>query len=256
MPGPSSATSSRTMAPSRRALISIRLPGGVYFTALSARFTSTCAMSWGSILAISISPCTESLTACSPLCRLRWRSASWATSSTSSASSESCTLPFSMRVTASTFSTSRISHMESSYMSAYSRCFFSSFRPGAPRIRMFALPEIPVSGVRRSCEMARRRFARSCSCRAWASISLRAAAACLCSSASANSFSMASSKFRSYTSSASPALSATPTTANTLAWLRTARYRHFAPGSVSVVAPACLLFLYTHAATACSSAAV
>ena len=30
-------------------------------------------------------------------------------------------------------------------------------------IRLLAFPEIEVSGVRRSCEIARRRFARSCS---------------------------------------------------------------------------------------------
>ena len=51
MPTPSSATESSTWSPARSAATVIRPPPGVYFTALSSRFTSTCSSSAGSAIA-------------------------------------------------------------------------------------------------------------------------------------------------------------------------------------------------------------
>ena len=65
-----------------------------------------------------------------------------------------------MRVMESRFSTMRMSHCESSLMSCSSSCSCGQgICPFCSRIAV-AAPLMPVSGVRRSCEMARSRFPR------------------------------------------------------------------------------------------------
>ena len=131
-------------------------------------------------------------------------------------------------------------------------CFFVSLSKKSPLDkRLLALPEIDVSGVLKSCEIARSRFARNCSFFARMAASCFSRAFFSFSKARAHSPRMDS---RILFSNGSRGVSpiTIPTTPYTILLLRTARYRHFALESVPVVAPARLLFFNTQPATAFS----
>ena len=107
-----------------------------------------------------------------------------------------------------------------------------------------------VSGVLKSCEIARSRFARNCSFFARIAASCFSRAFFSFSKARAHSPRMDSKiLFSNGSRGISPIT--IPTTPYTIL-LRTARYRHFALESVPVVAPARLLFFNTQPATAFS----
>lgn len=108
-----------------------------------------------------------------------------------------------------------------------------------------------VSGVLKSCEIARSRFARNCSFFARIAASCFSRAFFSFSKARAHSPRMDS---RILFSNGSRGISpiTIPTTPYTILLLRTARYRHFALESVPVVDPARLLFFNTQPATAFS----
>ena len=144
------------------------------------------------------------------------------TSSISSVCKFRLIVPFSIFVIESRFSTRLISQAESSAMSAISWRERVESNDCGLFNRIPALPEMLVSGVRRSWEIERSRLARSCSfftC-IWAS-SLRRASVSL-SSASAPSLSMESTRLFSNGSSGSP-FSAIPTTPYTVSAARMAR---------------------------------
>ena len=76
MPGPSSATDTRTMPPSALADSVMREPSGVYLMALFSRLMSTCTMSRASISAMSRSSGSSTAMWCRSAARSRWASAS------------------------------------------------------------------------------------------------------------------------------------------------------------------------------------
>ena len=209
MPGPSSATQSSTLAPERAAKTVTAQPAGVWATALLTRFTSACTTSDGSART-SRGPsggskrtgCAGSAAAC--------RRASSTRSSTSSTSASGRTPPSSRRVTVRRFSTVSRSQRASSRIPASRRPRAASSSDGPASRRTSAVPAIEVSGVRRSCEMERRRSARVLWSRA------RTASSSRCSRASTRSSARATSPQtepqRSRSSAERPAAGTTPAT--------------------------------------------
>ncbi len=117
-----------------------------------------------SIFAIIRSSLISTLIVCSTLFLLIWRRASFITSTKSSPSIGIFSVPSSILVTDRRFSTRFISHIESSYISSYRSLIFSLLKVWELLIKTEALPEIEVSGVLKSWDIALKRFALSCSC--------------------------------------------------------------------------------------------
>lgn len=133
-------------------------------------------------------------------------------------------------------------------MSVYS-CLFVSLSKESPfDSRLLALPDMEVSGVRRSWEIALSKFARICSFLARMAASSFSLLFFSFSSAKAHSPKIDKKMLFQMHPAARFQLKCRPHRIRGHS-TRTARYMHFALESVFVVAPACLLFLRTHAAT-------
>ena len=163
MPGPSSST--LTMASLPREHVETRMvePACVWVTALFTRLTTTWTISLASTLTRRRSSHGSISKPCWQMSGLAWRNASSMMSSRSSTVVFSWTFPFSRRVMARRFSTVAFSQFASDRMSRSSSARLSALSASPSESRTSAFPEIAVSGVRRSCEIERRRLARSCS---------------------------------------------------------------------------------------------
>ena len=122
----------------------------------------TCTISCASMRA-RIKSSHFTVTVCPTDFCFKCETASLITSSTSWLVSSSFRRPSFSRVTYNRFSTTSISHSESSYISLYICCFVVSSKQFPLCKSVSALPEIEQRGVRRSCEIDLKRSARSCS---------------------------------------------------------------------------------------------
>ena len=150
----------------------MRLPAGVYLTALLTRLTSTCTIRRASTLTRQRPREGSAARTCSATLGSTWRRASSTTSSMSSSVRARCMPPPVRRVIASRFSTVAASQRASSRMERSSwmrRSGASAGEAGAAGAgssassSTSAAPPMDVSGVRRSCEIERKRLALSCS---------------------------------------------------------------------------------------------
>ena len=147
----------------------------------------TCTISCASMRA-RIKSSHFTVTVCPTDFCFKCETASLITSSTSWLVSSSFRRPSFSRVTYNRFSTTSISHSESSYISLYICCFVVSSKQFPLCKSVSALPEIEQRGVRRSCEIDLKRSARSCSLFARSAARSFSAALCVLSIARAHSF--------------------------------------------------------------------